>query len=282
MYFCDNPSVVVNEVSRFYRADNRRSIFHRPTLTEEREGDFVRAVDGVSFVANKGECIGVLGRNGSGKSTLMRMIAGNEHPDRGEIFVSSTPTLLNVSAALQPRLPGIINIRLGLLAQGVDPAHIPELTEDIINFSGIGKAIERPMSTYSSGMGSRLKYAISTAVQREILLIDEALGTGDAAFTERAAERMQGFLDQAGTIFLVSHAMPSIKKMCSRAIWLEEGKIIADGPVEPIALLYSKWAARSARRNDEAAQSLIDNVKSSYLPTSLNYIADVEAALEDR
>ena len=109
MYTLDKPSVIVRDVARYYRADNKRSIFRRPQLSNEREGDFVRALDGVSMYAKKGECIGVLGRNGSGKSTLMRLIAGNEAPDEGEILLSSTPTLLNVSAALQPRLPGRTN-----------------------------------------------------------------------------------------------------------------------------------------------------------------------------
>lgn len=269
MYTLDNPSVLVREVSRYYRADNKRSVFRRPKLSDEREGDYVRALSSVSMYAEKGECIGVLGRNGSGKSTLMRLIAGNEAPDEGQVLTSATPTLLNVSAALQPRLPGRTNIRLGLLAQGVSPERIDELTEEIIDFAEIGKAVERPMKTYSSGMGARLKFAISTAVQRDLLLIDEALGTGDASFTERAQERMTGFLSNAGTIFLVSHAMASIKKMCSRVIWLHDGQIIADGDVEPITLLYNKWTARAARKNFDSAESLILGVKSAYKKPSI-------------
>lgn len=269
MYTLDNPSVLVREVSRYYRADNKRSVFRRPKLSDEREGDYVRALSSVSMYAEKGECIGVLGRNGSGKSTLMRLIAGNEAPDEGQVLTSATPTLLNVSAALQPRLPGKTNIRLGLLAQGVCPEKIDELTEEIIDFAEIGKAVERPMKTYSSGMGARLKFAISTAVQRDLLLIDEALGTGDASFTERAQERMTGFLSNAGTIFLVSHAMASIKNMCSRVIWLHDGQIIADGDVEPITLLYNKWTARAARKNFESAESLILGVKSTYKKPSI-------------
>ncbi len=269
MYTLDNPSVLVREASRFYRADNKRSVFRRPKLSDEREGDYVRALSCVSMYAEKGECIGILGRNGSGKSTLMRLIAGNEAPDEGQVLTSATPTLLNVSAALQPRLPGRTNIRLGLLAQGVSPEKIDELTEEIIDFAEIGKAVERPMKTYSSGMGARLKFAISTAVQRDLLLIDEALGTGDASFTERAQERMTGFLSNAGTIFLVSHAMASIKSMCSRVIWLHDGEIIADGDVEPITLLYNKWTARAARKNFESAESLILGVKSTYKKPSI-------------
>ncbi|AMO89867.1 ABC transporter family protein [Corynebacterium simulans] len=264
MYMLNNPTVLVREASRFYRSDNKRSIFKRPKLTDEREGDYVRALDGVTMFADQGECIGVLGRNGSGKSTLMRLIAGNEAPDQGEVFVSATPTLLNVSAALQPRLSGYKNIRLGLLAQGVDEEEIPRLTEEIVEFAEIGNAVYRPMKTYSSGMGARLKFAISTAMQRDLLLIDEALGTGDASFTERAQERMKSFLNDAGTIFLVSHAMASIRSMCTRVIWLHDGKIIADGDVDAITLLYNKWTARSARKNFEAANDLIKNVRSAY------------------
>ncbi|OFT65316.1 ABC transporter [Corynebacterium sp. HMSC05D03] len=155
------------------------------------------------------------------------------------------------------------------MAQGVSPERIDELTEEIIDFAEIGKAVERPMKTYSSGMGARLKFAISTAVQRDLLLIDEALGTGDASFTERAQERMTGFLSNAGTIFLVSHAMASIKNMCSRVIWLHDGQIIADGDVEPITLLYNKWTARAARKNFESAESLILGVKSAYKKPSI-------------
>lgn len=279
MYTLDNPSVVVRDVSRFYRADNRRSIFRRPKLSTEREGDFVRALNGVSMCAKKGECIGVLGRNGSGKSTLMRLIAGNEAPDEGEVLLSATPTLLNVSAALQPRLPGRTNIRLGLLAQGVDQSEIDRLTEEIMDFAEIGKAVDRPMKTYSSGMGARLKFAISTAVQRDLLLIDEALGTGDASFTERAQERMNGFLTDAGTILLVSHAMASIKSMCTRVVWLHDGEIIADGDVETITLLYNKWTARMARKNFESAEDLISGVKSVYKKPLLLFDSQVSKYL---
>lgn len=279
MYTLDSPSVVVRDVARYYRADNKRSIFRRPQLSNEREGDFVRALDGVSMYAKKGECIGILGRNGSGKSTLMRLIAGNEAPDEGEILLSSTPTLLNVSAALQPRLPGRTNIKLGLLAQGVDQDQIENLTDEIIDFAEIGKAVDRPMKTYSSGMGARLKFAISTAVQRDLLLIDEALGTGDASFTERAQDRMNGFLTNAGTIFLVSHAMSSIKSMCTRVVWLHDGQIIADGDVTTITLLYNKWTARMARKNFESAEELIRGVKSVYKKPTILFDSQVSKFL---
>ena len=206
MYISDNPTVLAKNVKRTYRADNKRTIFRNPLASSNQKVDrYVHALKGVNFVAEQGESIGVLGRNGSGKSTLMRLIAGKEAPTDGQIFVSSAPTLLNVSAALQPRLSGLENIRLGLLAQGLSPKDIPPLSEDIQDFADIGDAVNRPMNTYSSGMGARLKFAISTSVKREVLLIDEALATGDAAFTKKAQDRMSGFFYDSGTIFIVSH-----------------------------------------------------------------------------
>lgn len=265
MYISDNPTVLARDLRRTYRADNKRTIFRNPLASvEEKKSRYVHALKGVSFLAEQGESIGVLGRNGSGKSTLMRLIAGKEAPSSGEILVSSTPTLLNVSAALQPRLSGLENIRLGLLAQGLTPREIPALSEEIQDFADIGDAVHRPMNTYSSGMGARLKFAISTSVKREVLLIDEALATGDAAFTKKAQDRMSSFLTDSGTIFLVSHAMSTIKSICTRAIWLNDGEIIADGPASEISKLYSKWTMRIGKGETEWAEELLEEVVNAY------------------
>ncbi|MGO2776028.1 Teichoic acid export ATP-binding protein TagH [Corynebacterium casei] len=278
MYISDNPTVLAKNVKRTYRADNKRTIFRNPLASSNQKVDrYVHALKGVNFVAEQGESIGVLGRNGSGKSTLMRLIAGKEAPTDGQIFVSSAPTLLNVSAALQPRLSGLENIRLGLLAQGLSPKDIPPLSEDIQDFADIGDAVNRPMNTYSSGMGARLKFAISTSVKREVLLIDEALATGDAAFTKKAQDRMSGFLSDSGTIFLVSHAMATIKNICSRAIWLNDGEIIADGPAPEVTQLYNKWTMRIGKGDKQWADDLLNEVRAAYKPP---YIITVEETNE--
>ena len=271
MHKLSRPTVVVDSVTRTYRSDNRRSLLGS-RFGKKAGARKVTALDGVSLAATAGECVGVLGRNGSGKSTLMRLIAGNESPDSGHVMVSATPTLLNVSAALQPKLTGRANIRLGLLAQGVAREDLERISVEIQDFAEIGEAIDRPMVTYSSGMGARLKFAISTAVRREILLVDEALGTGDAGFTEKAQERMSSFLDEAGTIFFVSHSMQSIKSICSRVIWLNEGRVIADGPTETVGTLYNKWMARTARNNHEIAQSLLRGVEDAYREPTFRYL----------
>lgn len=277
MYISDSPTVLVKNLRKVYRSDNKRTVFRNPLESQDKKSSrYVHALKGITFIAEQGESIGVLGRNGSGKSTLMRLIASKEAPSSGEVLVSSTPTLLNVSAALQPRLSGLQNIRLGLLAQGLMPNDIPALSTDIQDFADIGDAVNRPMNTYSSGMSARLKFAISTSVKREVLLIDEALATGDAAFTSKAQERMSNFLTDSGTIFLVSHAMPTIKSICSRAIWLNDGEIIADGPAEEITQLYNKWTMRIGKGDREWANELLGEVKAAYQSPQIVTIEETE------
>lgn len=241
----DIPTVLVRNLQKDYR------------VLGERKRHKVRALNDISLVSYSGESIGVLGRNGSGKSTLLRLIAGGESPSSGEIRVSSQPTLLGVSAALQPKLSGIQNVRLGLLAIGLTPEETEEKVKDVCDFADIGDAVHRPMSTYSSGMGARLKFAISTSVHSEILLVDEALSTGDASFADRAQERMNRMLESSGTVFLVSHGAATIQENCTRAIWLHDGRVIADGSAESVTKSYRVWANRKATGKDDEAEAII-------------------------
>jgi teichoic acid transport system ATP-binding protein len=223
----------------------RRLKVRRP-IPEKKE---VRALRGVSFVARQGEAIGVIGKNGSGKSTLMRAIAGLLPPAQGRVYADGQPTLLGVNSALIKALPGARNIELGLLALGLTPAEVKEKFDDIVEFSGIGDAVNLPMRSYSSGMGARLKFAIASSVPREILLIDEALATGDGEFLKRSAERIQRLREEADTIFLVSHSMSSVKETCDRVIWLDEGRIAADGDPEVIIPEYEARFGLKTRKS---------------------------------
>lgn len=242
----------------------------------------VRALNGVSLVSYTGESIGVLGRNGSGKSTLLRLIAGGESPTDGEIRVSSQPTLLGVSAALQPGLTGARNIRLGLLAMGLMPNEVEEKFEDICQFADIGDAIDRPMNTYSSGMGARLKFAISTSVHPEVLLVDEALSTGDATFAARARDRMDKMLASSGTVFLVSHGAATIQENCTRAIWMHDGRVIADGDAESVSKSYRVWGNRKATGKDEEAAAILKKMEGYYTPASIEFVGDQLAETKRR
>lgn len=248
---------------------------HKDYRVTKAKKQKVRALAGLSFVSYSGESIGVLGKNGSGKSTLMRLIAGGEAPTSGEIRVSSQPALLGVSAALQPRLSGAQNIRLGLLAMGLMPEEVDEKFEEICEFTDIGDAISRPMSTYSSGMGARLKFAISTSLYPEILLVDEALSTGDATFNEKADARMKRMLDTSGTVFLVSHGVETIQKMCARAIWLHDGRIIADGKAENITKSYRVWGNRKATGKHAEAAEIIKKMEGYYTPPKIELASEL-------
>ena len=148
----------------------------------------VHAIKGVSFTAYKGDAIGLIGRNGSGKSTMLRAVAGLMPPARGAIYTSGQPSLLGVNAAMMNDLTGDRNVTLGCLAMGMSQAEIDERYDEIVEFSGIGDFIDLPMRTYSSGMAARLKFAIASAKAHEILLVDEALATGDAEFRPSRAE----------------------------------------------------------------------------------------------
>jgi teichoic acid transport system ATP-binding protein len=216
----------------------------------------VRALVGVSFAAHRGESIGIIGTNGSGKSTLLRVIAGLELPTRGQLLASTRPTLLGVNAALVPDLSGEQNIRIGCLAMGLTPSETDDLLPEVIELAGIGKAINYPMRTYSSGMGSRLRFAIAASAKPQILLIDEALSTGDAAFKERSEQRMNDLRAQAGTVIMVNHDAMVIEAMCNRAIWLDRGRLVVDGPAKEVGLRYRLWARHLSQGDPDAAASL--------------------------
>lgn len=261
-------SVVVKNVFKEYSSSGDR--FNLKQFFTQR--DKVHSLSGVSLLATEGDSIGVLGRNGSGKSTLLRLIAGVESPTSGEILAKAEPTLLGVSAALQPYLTGRQNVRLGLLAQGCTPEEAENLEPSVAAFADIGDAIDRPMSTYSSGMGARLKFAISTAVTSDILLVDEALSTGDAAFSSRAEARMRGFLEESGCVFIVSHGTATIDNLCNRALWIDNGHIVADGEAKDITEEYRKWAYFLAKEQQNQAEAFLKEVKRDYVPPNIYII----------
>lgn len=254
------PAAIVNHVDITYRVfgagrgkqvdddDNILArLFSRGPQVGVRE---VHAVKDVSFVAYRGESVALIGRNGSGKSTLLRAIAGLIPPDRGEIYLNGRAALLGVNAVLMRQLSGAHNVMIGGQALGLSKQQVRERFDDIVEFSGIGDFIELPMSAYSSGMAARLRFAISTAAVPDILVVDEALGTGDADFRKRAQARIAQIREEAGTVFMVSHNNATIKTMCERVLWMEQGHLIMDGPAGPVVDTYAAWvdARRQAAR----------------------------------
>ncbi len=200
----------------------------------------VHAVKDVSFVVNHGEAVGIIGRNGSGKSTLLRAVAGLMPPTNGRVWASGRPSLLGVNAVLLTGLTGAKNVMIGGLALGLTPRQVRERYDDIVDFSGIGDFVNLPMSAYSSGMGARLRFAISTAAAPDILMIDEALATGDAEFQARSRDRIAEIRRDASTVFLVSHSNAAIRESCDRVLWMEQGRLVMDGPTDEVVRAYEQ------------------------------------------
>jgi len=281
-----HPTVIVDRVSRRFRVPSKENVPRNavakgammlgwsPTVN-------VDALRAVSFVAHSGESIGLVGSNGSGKSTLLRLIAGLDQPSRGSITATAQPVLLGVNATLQPQLSGLTNVRIGLLASGFKPKELDDLIPRVLEQADLGEAIHRPMRTYSSGMGSRLRFAIATTTEPEILLIDEALGTGDAASKNRAERRMAEIRERAGTIFLVSHAAKTIEELCSRAIWIHQGRLIQDGPAAKTARTYRWWAWNIANgEHDVARRVLKDAIDAQMGVLGVDEVDEIHARLQ--
>nr|WP_307790734.1 ABC transporter ATP-binding protein [Streptomyces actuosus] len=252
------PTVVVDGVDIVYKVNGTGSgrgsataalnrIMRRKEAEKSSGVRRVHAVKNVSFVAYKGEAVGLIGTNGSGKSTLLKAVAGLLPVENGRILTDGQPSLLGVNAALMSDLTGERNVYLGGLAMGMSRAEIKERYEDIVDFSGIndkGDFITLPMRTYSSGMSARLRFSIAAAKNHDVLLIDEALATGDARFQKRSEERIRELRKEAGTVFLVSHSNASIRDTCERVLWLERGELRMDGPTDEVLRQYEKFTRR--------------------------------------
>jgi teichoic acid transport system ATP-binding protein len=246
-----DPLVIVDDLHVVYRVFGKGGdkgtaatallrILSRKRRASIRE---VHAIRGLSFIAYRGDAIGVIGRNGSGKSTLLQAIAGLLPPEQGNVYTTGGASLLGVNAALLDDLTGERNVVLGCFAMGMSRQEVKERYQDIVDFSGVGKFINLPMKAYSSGMGSRLRFAIAASKTHEVLLIDEALATGDAEFRVKSHNRINELRGAASTVFLVAHNLAEIEETCNRVIWLERGQIVMQG--EDVISIVDKYIAAS-------------------------------------
>lgn len=261
---CDNVHVVYKIVASGGAGSAAAAM--RRMVKGERKGEVVKsvhAVKGVTFVAREGDAIGLIGKNGSGKSTLLRAVAGLLPAERGAVFTTGRPSLLGVNAALMRDLTGEQNIMLGCMAMGMTKAEAAAKHDWIMEFSGLGEFINLPMTAYSSGMAARLRFSIAASVSHDILMIDEALATGDAEFRRRSEERIKQLRREAGTVFLVSHSLGTVRETCNRALWMEGGQLLMDGGVNEVLDAYeavydpdidARAKLRARRRKRRAAR----------------------------
>ena len=239
-------SVRIRDLDVRYRvyADERGAAAHTSgSWLRTRRSVEVHAIKGLSADLYTGEAVGIVGSNGSGKSTLLRSIAGLQPKASGSVAVRGEAHLLGVNAALNGEVSGYRNVILGGLAMGLSHAEVEAKMDDVLEFSGLGEAINRPMRTYSSGMRARLSFSIATLRTPEILLIDEALAVGDKEFRRRSLERVREIQRSANAIVMVTHSLNEIRETCTRALWLDHGRIRADGDVEEVLETYESSVA---------------------------------------
>jgi len=201
----------------------------------------VRALDHFSLTVKHGDRLGIIGHNGAGKSTLLRVCAGVYEPSEGRVHIEGKVSpLFNASPGLDPDDTGYENIITCGLFLGMTREEIAHKTPDIEAFSELGDYLSLPVRTYSTGMLTRLGFAIATAINPEILILDEGLGAGDARFAEKAKERVDALIERASILILASHSDDLIKSLCNRAILLQSGRVITEGKVDEVTEAYRK------------------------------------------
>lgn len=212
----------------------------RNSIAEDNDGVIVvRAINDVNLRFERGDRIGLIGHNGAGKSTLLRVMAGIYPPTAGTVSrVGKAVPLLDISLGMDENSTGMQNIRLRGLLLGMSESEIRNKQRDIADFSELGDYLDLPIRTYSSGMKVRLAFAVSTAVDAEILLLDEVMGVGDASFMHKAEARLADLHSRAEIVVLAMHSNSEIRKVCNKVLWMERGHVRAFGPVEEVVSQY--------------------------------------------
>jgi len=205
--------------------------------------EYFEAVKGITFDVKKGQILGIVGKNGSGKSTLLRAIAGIFSPDEGSIDLHGhSISLMSIGVGFNGALTGRENIYLSGTLLGFSREQINEKIDDIIEFSELGKFIDRPVKTYSSGMHSKLAFSITAILETEIMLVDEVLSVGDARFKKKSYEKMKNLIENSDrTVLIVSHSMDALQKLCDSILWIHDGEFKMMGKTEEVLPEYIKF-----------------------------------------
>jgi len=257
-------AIIVKNVKKKYKLYNSSKERLLDVLTPKSYGDEFYALSGVDFEANIGEVVGFVGINGSGKSTLSNIIAGIVPETSGTVKTNGQVALIAVAAGLKGDLTGRDNIELKLLMLGFNKQEIKELEDEIIEFSELGKFIDQPVKSYSSGMRSRLGFAISVTVDPDVLIIDEALSVGDKAFAEKSLDKMKQFKEEGKTMIFVSHSIGQMKRFCDKILWLEFGTVKAYGTVDEIMPKYEDFLERWKKFSKEERELYRENALNNH------------------
>jgi ABC-type polysaccharide/polyol phosphate transport system ATPase subunit len=236
-------SIEVKDVHILYKMMQKFSIQRNLIKRDAERTQIFEAVKGVSFKVEKGEILGIIGKNGSGKSTLLRAMAGVFSPNEGEIDLKgNSVSLLSLGVGFKDTLTGRENIFLSGMLLGFKEQEIKDREQLIIDFSELGDFIDRPVKTYSSGMYSKLAFAITSNLETDIILIDEVLSVGDEHFQKKSLARMEELInDKNRTVVIVSHNIATLRKLCNRVMWMNDGIIEKIGDVDTVLDTYESY-----------------------------------------
>ena len=236
-------AIEVKDLKVRYRCLNKISIKKSLFHMKKSNTEVFEALHGVSFNVKPGEIVGIIGKNGSGKSTMVRAIGGIFSADEGSIDLHGhSISLLSIGVGFQKKLTGRENILLSGMILGFEESYIRERMDEIIEFSELGEFIDRPVKTYSSGMYSKLAFAITAILETEIMLIDEVLSVGDAKFKKKSFKKMKSLIsDKNRTVLIVSHSIETLQKLCTRVLWLHDGNLKMDGDPKEVLAAYDEF-----------------------------------------
>jgi len=250
------PAILVEDLWKRYvilheRATNIKDAVLKIRRRAPREERF--ALQGVSFQVDPGEAVGVIGPNGSGKTTLLGVLAGVLEPTSGRVAVNGrVAALLEAGAGFHPDLTGLENIRLNAALLGIPRRAMDRRLDAILEFAGATELIDAPLRTYSLGMYARLALAVITHSDLAVLLLDEILAVGDETFHYQCYQRLEELRRQGCTVVFVSHILDQVRHICDRVIWLDQGRVIRDGPTEPVLAEYMRHSDELAEQADRA------------------------------
>ena len=238
----ENIALEVNHVSIDYRNLMHMSIHQSLLQKGVKRADIIRAVDDVSFEVEQGKILGIVGRNGSGKTTLLRSIAGIFRPDEGYIDTKGNRvSLMAIGIGFNPNNTGRENILKSGMLLGCELGYVKDHMEEIIEFSELGDFIERPVRTYSSGMYSKLSFAVTAILDTDIMLVDEVLSVGDEHFRQKSYKKMEELMMSNRTVLIVSHATSTLKKFCDQVLWINDGKFMRLGETDEVLAEYDEF-----------------------------------------
>lgn len=267
--------VRIDNVSKGYRYYRRPADRLRELLTKQPQHQMHWALRDVSISIEKGETFGLIGENGAGKSTLLKLVAGTCRPSQGEVAVDGrVAALLELGAGFHPDENGRDNAYLMGALSGIAPGKMDEYYRGVVEFAELSEdVLERPVKTYSSGMFMRLAFATATAVDPDILIIDEALSVGDMHFQKKSLDRIMNFRDKGRTILFCSHNLYQVRSLCNRAAWIHEGKVRAIGNTEEVVTAYeSHEREKETRFLDKANNLTFKPASTSIAPVRISQV----------